>query len=551
MNSEKRALLALGICFVVLFFYPRLFMKNMIKSTPAKTPAMSAPAQAGSVSAAPLPNAAPIEQETKIAQVVNGSAETETFYKYEDSNYSAKISSHGGSIKELTLQEMSNDKAVYNQLIKPASNLTEGLGLRFLHQGQWTLGFFRAAEQAGNKVSVISESVEGLKIQQTYAFFPEKQSIFLDVLITNTSSETKTVDYELVTPLYTGHTEGQEKTRLEIDYYDGEKIKMRAFNKIRKEGYSYDGPLEWLALEKQYSAIIVKPEAKTRQFRTFYYENEGFVQYLRPESKALAPGEVYSTRFFIYAGQQDIKVLKSFDLGYEQILYGKVLGGLWMYFLSLLHLLFQLTGNYGVAIILFACLVKACFFPLTSTMYRSMKKMQELQPKLKALQEQYKDDQQRYSQEMMALFKKHKVNPYGGCLPLLIQMPILMALFSVFYQALELRGAPFVGWIQDLSLPDHFWEMPMSLPYFGKYLNLLPLFMVASMIWQQQLMPKTSMSKDQEMMMKIMPVMMSFFFYHLPAGLVLYWTVQNCLTILYHLGGKKIFAAIWPEKTAA
>lgn len=548
MNSEKRALLALGVCFLVLFFYPRFFMKNIVKPAPVKTQTASLSAETGTAHTASLPaveTTAPTE--VKIAPA-NGTAET--FFEYQDSGYSAKFSNYGGSIQELILQELSNGKVMHNELIKTSPNLQQGLGFRFLDQGQWTLGVFRAAEQAGNKVSMTSDNTGGLKIQQTYSFFPEKQSIFLDVIITNTSAEQKTLDYELIVPLYSGHTTGQDKTRLEMDYYDGEKIKMRAFNKIRKEGYLYEGPLEWTALEKKYNAIIVKPEAKARRFCAFYYDNEGFVQYLTPESKTLAPGEVYSTRFFIYAGQQDIKVLKSFALGYEQVLYGKVLGGMWMYFLAVLHFLYQITGNYGVAIILFACLVKAVFFPLTNGMYRSMKKMQELQPKLKALQEQYKEDQQRYSQEMMALFKKHKVNPYGGCLPLLIQMPILMALFSVFYQALELRGAPFAGWMQDLSMPDHFWEMPMMLPYFGKYLNLLPLFMVASMIWQQRLMPKTTMSKDQEIMMQIMPVMMSFFFYHLPSGLVLYWTVQNCLTILYHLGGKKVFAAIWPEKTA-
>ena len=179
-------------------------------------------------------------------------------------------------------------------------------------------------------------------------------------------------------------------------------------------------------------------------------------------------------------------------------------------------MMFAIAGNWGWAIVLLTILVKLAFFPLSAASYRSMANMRRVAPKLTSLREQYGDDRQKLSQEMMALYKKEKINPLGGCLPILVQMPVFIALYWVLMESVELRQAPFMLWLEDLSLKD---------PYF-----ILPLIMGASMFIQMQLNP-TPPDPMQARVMKLMPVIFTVFFLFFPAGLVLYWVVNNILSI--------------------
>jgi YidC/Oxa1 family membrane protein insertase len=175
-----------------------------------------------------------------------------------------------------------------------------------------------------------------------------------------------------------------------------------------------------------------------------------------------------------------------------------------------------LVGNWGVAIILLTVLIKAAFFKLSATSYRSMANMRRVQPQLVSIRERYADDKQKQSQEMMNLYKKEKINPLSGCLPILVQMPVFIALYWVLMESVELRQAPFFGWIEDLSVMD---------PYF-----ILPLIMGASMWFQQRLSPPPP-DPMQARVMQWMPVIFTFFFLWFPAGLVLYWVTNNILSI--------------------
>ncbi len=193
----------------------------------------------------------------------------------------------------------------------------------------------------------------------------------------------------------------------------------------------------------------------------------------------------------------------------------------WLFFIAyplflLLDFLYGLVQNWGIAIILVTVVVKAAFFKLSAASYRSMANMRRVAPKLQSLKDQYGDDRQKMSQAMMELYKKEKINPLGGCLPILVQMPVFIALYWVLMESVQLRHAPFFFWIHDLSVKD---------PYF-----LLPILMGASMFIQMQLNP-TPPDPMQARIMKIMPVMMTVFFLWFPAGLVLYWLVNNILSI--------------------
>ena len=194
-----------------------------------------------------------------------------------------------------------------------------------------------------------------------------------------------------------------------------------------------------------------------------------------------------------------------------------------------------MIGNYGVAILLLTLLVKLLFYPLANKSYRAMSKMKKLQPEMMRLREQYGDDKMRMNQELMALYKKEKVNPMSGCLPIVVQIPVFFALYKVLFVSIEMRHAPFFGWIQDLSAPDPtsifnlFGLMPWDPPSF-LMIGIWPLLMGATMLLQTKLNPQPADPVQAKVMM-FLPVMFIFLFATFPAGLVIYWTWNNVLSI--------------------
>ena len=194
--------------------------------------------------------------------------------------------------------------------------------------------------------------------------------------------------------------------------------------------------------------------------------------------------------------------------------------------LSALVAMHKFIPNYGVVLIIFSILVKLVVYPLTRKSYQSMRAMSSLQPKLQALKEKHAKDPQKLNKATMALYKEEGVNPMGGCLPMLIQMPLLFALFQVFRSTIELRGEPFMLWITDLSAPDTLFEIG------GFPINILPLVMAASMFIQQKMTPTAAGAGQQKSMMYFMNIFFIFIFYRLPSGLNLYYTLFNVLTIL-------------------
>jgi len=215
---------------------------------------------------------------------------------------------------------------------------------------------------------------------------------------------------------------------------------------------------------------------------------------------------------------------KSFDFGITEPIRDIIV--------SALNLLYKVIPNYGVGIILIALLLKLAFFPLNQKQAEAMKRMGELQPKIKEINERYKNNPQEKQKRIMEMYKTHKVNPVSGCLPMLIQLPVFIAMYSAFSDAYDLWKSPFIpGWIPDLSQPDFVYALPQSIPYAGGFaLHILPLVMTVTQYFQTKLTP-TSGDENQRKIMLIMPFMMLFIFYAMPSGVVLYWTVQNALSI--------------------
>ncbi len=298
-----------------------------------------------------------------------------------------------------------------------------------------------------------------------------------------------------------------------------ENYKKMDFEDIEEESFKDTVTGGWLAMVQHYFISAWVPDQKTTN--TFNLRKLGnqdlYVLGFTSPQVTVEPGEQGELRAAFYAGPKDQyrleKISPYLDLTVDY-------GWLWWIAKPLFWVLYQLhefLGNWGWSIILLTMMIKAAFFRLSATSYKSMANMRKLQPEMARLKELYGDDKQKMSQETMSLYKKEKVNPMGGCLPILVQMPVFIALYWVLLESVELRHSPWILWIQDLSIKD---------PYF-----VLPLIMGASMFIQQKLNP-TPPDPTQAKVMQMMPIAFTFFFMFFPAGLVLYWTVNNGLSII-------------------
>jgi len=310
--------------------------------------------------------------------------------------------------------------------------------------------------------------------------------------------------------------------------------------------------VDWVAAKNKFFAQILTPETVADGFDlSLRREGEGKKQEivevsaaLQFEQELIGANETFIRSTRAYIGPKDFGLLKTQGMEQTEVMEFKSVG-FWKFMNPIMYpikkaLLWGLIhfapfGNYGIAILILTVLIRVIFWPLTHKGTESMKKMQALQPLMKEIKEKYKDNPQRQQQETMALYKEHKVNPMGGCLPMFIQIPVFIALFAVLRSAIELRYSSFL-WISDLSEPENLFAG--MIPIVGS-LNILPLLMSATMMWQQKLTPTAGDAQQQKMMAIMMPVMMLFFFYKMPSGLVLYWTTSQVLMIAQMLIKKK------------
>ena len=277
----------------------------------------------------------------------------------------------------------------------------------------------------------------------------------------------------------------------------------------------YTGNVSWTAFQNKYFAAALIPVTGVKSTLVQKEDDRLYVG-LDLESVQSATNASH----LLYAGTKQLQVLEESDHKLFRLLdygwFGNKVAFLVKPLLKTLEYFHGITGNYGWSIIFLTFIIKLIFFPLTHKSFKSMKGMQKVQPYVKLIQERNKGDRQKINEEMLELYKKHKVNPLGGCLPMLLQIPVFIALYHALFFSIELRGAPFMGWIQDLSVSD---------PYY-----VTPVIMGATMFLQQRLSPAVGDPVQQKIMM-FLPVIFTFLFLSFPSGLVIYWTVNNILTI--------------------
>ena len=296
----------------------------------------------------------------------------------------------------------------------------------------------------------------------------------------------------------------------------------------------HKGAVQWLALQDKYFLSVLIPT----QASSTLVKKEGD-KLLSGGVRFPAPSSGTSLKLQLYAGPKEYDTLRAMQIGIEDTIdFGWFVFGSWSVVKAVAKPIFYVlrfindfTHNFGVTIILLTMMLKILFVPLQYKSYKSMKQMQVIQPKVLAIQEKFKDDRDRLNKELIKLYRDHKVNPVGGCLPMVLQMPVFVALFNILYMTIDLRQAPFMAWLTDLSVQD---------PYY-----VLPIIMGVTMVIQQKITP-TTMDPTQAKIMLMLPAFMTFLFINFPAGLVLYWLTNNVLTISQQLITDRVIFANKP-----
>lgn len=414
-------------------------------------------------------------------------------------------------------------------------------------KGQYGIEFrrdFKALPGPNNETALFT-------LIKTYKFSPDGYLFELKVTIENSIKEYPNLDFNgYAYTLGFGPQIGPEFETLggrgEFRYYYTYEEGKRKTIKVPKDGI-INRRFTWAGIVGKYFTILGVPDA-TPYMLTFSspiieeIPTSSFMHFSRPLIKSSRNTDVYK----FYMGPKtkndmgryndaNENVFSLSDLNIDAAIESSaLLGWLEAILKFFLDIFYKVIPNYGVAIILLTIMIKVLFYPLTKKSFESTSKMQELNPKITEIKEKFKDNSQRMNQEMAALYKKEKVNPLGGCLPLLLQMPIFIGLYQVLSKHFALRGAPFIWWITDLSEPDSIWNFaPFKLPLLNwTDLRLLPILFIATQLLSSKLMqsPTASSTKNMKLMTYMMPIFFFFILYNAPSGLLLYWTLTNVLT---------------------
>lgn len=373
---------------------------------------------------------------------------------------------------------------------------------------------------------------DGVLINQIYRIYPDRYPVDLTIKLVNNSEK---------------RVEGNLKAMLNAlppkdkkSYYAFVGIALLLNDELEEikpkkmeEEKSLAGSIGWMAYENEYFISAIIPDEQSKGSFKGYFSPSGILKaaYIGP-SISLAPLEQISSPFTFYLGPRDLSILKQLDKKLDMAIYFGWTDIIAKPLLYTLRFFNQYVNNYGVSIILLTVLIKILFWPLTHKSYKSMKEMQKLQPLMAKLREKYKNNKEQMNKELMRLYKTYKVNPMGGCLPMVIQIPVFFALFRILGNSIELRHAPFIFWVNDLSAPDRLFNFPFQIPFMSPPYGIpvLTLLMGASMFFQQKLTP-TPGDPTQAKIMMFLPVIFTVMFINFPSGLVLYWLINNILSI--------------------
>lgn len=526
MNMEKRALLAIVISMGILLLTQPLLVKYFPKQNqPQKASA--------NVQPAPEPAAVPVPPAQKTQQPPRPVKQAdEKDIIFENDEYRAVLSNAGGVVKSVTLKkhlEGGKPIVLFDEL-NPSDATFAVSGLEpALDKAVYSPSILQ------NGVLFTARSPGGLSVEKEITFRPGEYAIDLRQTITNYSTQSRNLKYAIVAGSGLRSLSPQDETYSELVKEIDGKITNVSKGSIKKP-VTWDGMrVNWVSQKARYFSLITKPPVSFKAVSSNKLPDNSLQTQIGSDNFTVTPNSSVTHEFILYAGPNVYNNMKSLKLGIEDSVYLGFTGGIGRVLFVILDHIHKVVKNWGMSIIFLTVLINILLFPLTFKGIKSMKQMQALQPKMEALKKAHKGDPQKLNREVMELYKKYKINPMSGCLPLILQMPVFFALYQVLMRSIELRGAPFL-WIKDLSQPDRLVVFKTPILLIGTDLNILPLLMAIAMFFQQKLSAPPSSSNDQmaqqqKMMAVMMPIIFGFLFYHLPSGLVMYWLTNTVLTI--------------------
>jgi len=507
---EKRALIAVAISFVILFIYQYFFIKPEPQQVQKKTEVVK--------------KEEPAPEKPMEFSVPPKSTAEEKEIKVETEFYSAIFTTRGGTLKHYELKKY-KDKDGKNVVLLKSPRLEPPLSIGSTDKFNLSDADFHTSgkditlDKDKMSDSLIFEYADsGLSVRRTFTFHSNDYRIDVKDEVSGLP------DYWITIGTDFGIYDSKDKSsHIGPVLLTGTK---RVEPKL-KEAESYRDDLKWIAQEDKYFFAALVPVTKVDEARVWKMKDSSVIAFM---------SKVRTNEFILYAGPKEYDRLKALHVGLEHIIDFGFFSVLAVPLFWTLKLFYNFLGNYGWAIVLLTILIRIPFIPLVNKSQKSMKKLQELQPRMAEVREKFKKDPQRMQREMMDLYKKYKVNPLGGCLPIILQIPVFFALYKILMIAIELRGAPFMLWLKDLSAPDTlFGHIPAWFPLIGGFaIGPLPILMGATMIIQQRMTP-TSMDPAQNRIMMFMPIIFTFLFLNFATGLVLYWLMNNIFSITQQL----------------
>ena len=541
---DRKTLLAFVLIAVVLIFTP--WYMDLVAPTRALTdlPVDSDKFVSDEVLSSSKPDPLPADKKQQNNVATKTIVVENSFYRVALSN------KNGGSFSSFELLQYDKFDSTHVNLIDELNRDNMALGFVSLDGDPVLLSdnwdstnprdFVRASTR--QQTVVFQTFFNGNRIQKKYIFYPDSYNIDVEVAFNKPNDYISRNQYYL--SWFGGLSPTEKNVKDDLTHfggyaYLGDELLTSGGKNENEVVATQKGQTHWSAVTTKYFISAIIPETPGVGASVGAKQIDGRPIYNVKINQSASS----SNRFTLYVGPLDYKTIRSFDNGLEKTM---SLG--WAIFRPLGRLvtwslakLYALIPNYGLVVILFAFIVKILLNPLTKQSFVSNKKMQALQPEIQKLKDKYKNDPQRASRAQMELFKERGVNPMGGCLPLLLQMPILISFFTVFRSTIEFRGAPFIAWISDLSAPD------TLLSVGGFPINVLPVFMGLTMFLQQKMMATPGAGGQQKFMLYFMNVFFLFLFYSFPSGLNLYYSVFNVLSIVQQ---KYFIPDVVPEKVS-
>jgi len=526
---EKRALIAFVLALLIILYYP-FYVKWIKPPAPAiKTEANTSTIKNTPVSAA-VP--APVQTPKTSAIAAHRPAVSEKEVMTKTPLMEVVFSSYNGSIKQLFLLKYLNRSRNPVELVKPIPDFScRPLALINVSPN---VPIIYDIQKNGYQC-IFKAIANNLKITKIFTLDPNSYLIHISIKIENKGQKEFRLPqgYAIsVGTLFPGHESRSKMYMASKSLVDAKFIN----DKLHRSSFqtTHLGRIFWSSVKNKYFALILKPDSPGTMVTVKDYpldkKTRGITNRISMPELILPAGSAYNENFLLYAGPKKYGILKKLGADMDAIMDFGILAPISKVVLYILNFFYGIIHNYGIAIILLTILIRFLLYPLTIKSYKSMSEMHKLQPYMQELQKKYKGDPKRIQKETMLLYKEHKVNPFGGCLPMLLQMPILIALFTTLRSAIELRNAPFMLWIKDLSEPDMLFRLSN-----GFSINILPLLMTATFFIQQKITAAPAASaqqqQQQKLMATIMPLFMGFIFYNMPSGLVLYFTLSTLFGI--------------------